>query len=120
MIDFTVSPIQNTMTNHSRMGVRGERRKNFRVEWNSPGTIYDLERQLARPCVLSNFSNTGAKITGLIFGTVPDEFILRITRGRTHKCHVLWRSDDAIGVQFSSRMTKAEELNLERALEPAQ
>jgi hypothetical protein len=100
--------------------MRGERRKNFRVDWNAPATIYDLERRLARPCVLSNFSNTGARIAGVRSSTIPDEFILRITRGRTHKCHVLWRSDDALGVKFTGRMTKTEELNLEQgAWEPA-
>jgi hypothetical protein len=101
--------------------MRGERRKNFRVDWNAPATIYDLERRLARPCVLSNFSNTGAKIAGVRSSTFPDEFILRITRGRTHKCLVLWRSDDALGVKFTGRMTKVEELNLEHGVwEPAQ
>jgi hypothetical protein len=90
--------------------MRSERRKSFRVDWNAPATIYDLERRLARPCVLSNFSNTGAKITGVRPNTMPDEFILRITNDRIHKCHVLWRSDDAIGVRFTARVTKAEEL----------
>jgi hypothetical protein len=28
-----------------------ERRKNFRVEWNSPATIYDVDRHLERPCI---------------------------------------------------------------------
>jgi hypothetical protein len=101
-------------TNHRNEGMRGKRRKNFRVEWNSPATIYDMERRLARPCILSNFSNGGAKITGVRASTIPDEFALRITCGRTHKCQVLWLSDDALGVEFTGRMTKAEELNLER------
>jgi PilZ domain len=101
--------------------MRGERRKNFRVDWNAPATIYDLERRLARPCILSNFSNTGAKITGVMSSTVPDEFILRITRDRTHQCYVLWRFDDALGVKFIGRLTKAEELNLEQGVwEPVQ
>jgi hypothetical protein len=79
-------------------GMRGERRKNFRVEWNSPATIYDVERRLARPCVLINFSNTGAQITGVRSSTIADEFMLCITLGRTHKCRVIWRSDNALGV----------------------
>jgi PilZ domain len=79
-----------------------ERRRNFRVEWNSPATIHDLERDLVRPCILSNFSNTGARITGVRADTIPDEFVLRITggRGRTRKCRVLWRSGDTLGVEF--------------------
>ena len=73
------------------------------VEWNSPATIY--EGQLARPCIVSNFSNGGAKIVGVKATTMPDEFLLCITpgHGRTHKCRVRWRSDDAIRVQFTDR-----------------
>jgi hypothetical protein len=84
-----------------------ERRKNFRVEWNSPATIYDLERDLARPCILSNFSNTGARITGIVASTVPDEFMLRITGGRrgTRRCRVLWRCDDTLGAEFTDHKT---------------
>ena len=80
-----------------------ERRRNFRVEWNSPATIHDLERDLVRPCILSNFSNTGARITGVRADTIPNEFMLRITggRGRTRRCRVLWRSDDTLGVEFA-------------------
>jgi hypothetical protein len=89
--------------------MRGERRKNFRVEWHSPATIYDVDRELLRPCILSNFSNTGARITGVIATTIPDEFVLCITLGRTRKCRVIWRSDDALGVEFTDRVEKTED-----------
>ena len=87
--------------------MRGERRKNFRVEWNSPATIYDVERRLDRPCILNNFSNSGAKITGVRADTIPNEFLLSITASRTHKCRVLWRSNDSIGVEFFDGPTQA-------------
>ena len=89
--------------------MRRERRKHFRVEWNSPATIY--EGRLARPCIVSNFSNGGAKIVGVKAITIPDEFMLRITpgHGRIRKCRVLWRSDDAIRVQFIDRIASTEE-----------
>ena len=51
-----------------------ERRQSFRVEWNSPATIHD--GSLERPCILSNFSNTGAKITGVEKGF--DNFSARL------------------------------------------
>jgi hypothetical protein len=38
---------------------RLERRKNFRVNWNLPATIYDVERHLERPCILSDPSGGG-------------------------------------------------------------
>src|ERR1700746_385462 len=78
----------------------GERRQSFRVEWNSPATIHD--GSLDRPCILSNFSNTGAKITGVVPATIPDEFMLSITpRGRKRACRVRWRYGEAGGVQFT-------------------
>jgi hypothetical protein len=80
--------------------MRRDRRNNFRVEWHSPATLYD--GTLARPCILSNFSNGGAKITGVRTATIPDEFGLRITpRRRIHVCRVVWRTDDALGVEFT-------------------
>jgi hypothetical protein len=80
--------------------MRRDRRNNFRVEWQSPATLYD--GTLARPCILSNFSNGGAKITGVRAMTIPDEFGLRIApRRRMHICRVIWRTDDALGVQFT-------------------
>jgi len=79
-----------------------ERRKNFRVEWSSPGKIYHRNGRFARLCIVSNFSNGGARITGVEPGTVPDEFILRIfPRGRAYECHVTWRSKNGLGVEFA-------------------
>jgi hypothetical protein len=87
-----------------------ERRKHFRVEWNFPATFHDLERDLVRPCILSNFSNSGAEITGVRAGTVPDVFMLQITRevNRTRKCRVIWRTDDTIGVEFMDCVTNSD------------
>jgi hypothetical protein len=62
--------------------------------------------EFVRPCILSNFSNGGARITGVRAETFPDEFMLRLTpHGRIHKCRVLWRTDDAVGVRFTDRET---------------
>ena len=78
-----------------------ERRKNFRVEWNSPGKIYDRNGRFERHCIVSDFSDGGAKIVGLEPNTVPDEFILRISpHGHDDRCRVAWRSKDGLGVEF--------------------
>src|SRR5271156_3484951 len=88
-----------------------ERRKNFRVEWNSQAKIYDRSGRFARRCVVSNFSNGGAKIAGLDPSTVPDEFLLRISpRGRPQECHVTWRSKDDLGVKFTGNAIEGNEL----------
>ncbi len=98
-----------------------ERRRNFRVEWNSPATIHDLERNLIRPCILSNFSNQGARITGVMASTIPDEFMLRITGGRggTRKCRVLWRSNDTLGAEFTDYKANEADANQATAREDA-
>jgi hypothetical protein len=88
--------------------VSRERRKNFRIEWNSAATLYDRHGRRTRPCIVDNFSNGGAKISGIRPETVPDEFMLRITpHSPPRKCHVIWRSADALGVEFTDR--RAEE-----------
>jgi hypothetical protein len=83
-----------------------ERRKNFRVEWNSPATIYDSKKQLIYPCLLKDFSNGGAKIAATAITDIPDEFVLRIASGRagTRKCRVLWRTASMLGVEFADRL----------------
>ena len=92
-----------------------ERRKNFRVEWNSPARIYDPDGHFDRQCIVSNFSNGGARIIGLKPDSVPDEFILRISPNcRAQKCHVIWRSNDALGVEFTESAKDVSELGRRR------
>ena len=95
-----------------------ERRQSFRVEWNSPATIHD--GSLDRPCILSNFSNTGAKLTKVVPATIPDEFMLSITpRGRKRACRARWRYGEAVGVEFTDRGEGVEELAAGNVREPA-
>jgi hypothetical protein len=92
-----------------------ERRRNFRVEWNSPATIHDPQRRLDRPCILSNFSNGGAEITGVRADTIPDEFLLQITRHDVRKCHAVWRTDDTVGVKFIGLVTADDQVDQSEA-----
>ncbi len=83
--------------------MRRERRRTLRVEWNSPATIYEIDGSTRWPCIVSDISNLGAKVTGVNPTSVPDEFMLRITRrGPPRKCRVLWRSQasETIGAVF--------------------
>jgi hypothetical protein len=80
--------------------------KNFGVQADLAARIFYGER--VRPCIVSNLSNGGAKITGVRTYTFPREFMLRATpHGRIHKCQVLWRTDDALGVRFADWDTGA-------------
>jgi hypothetical protein len=79
-----------------------ERRKNFRVEWKSPANIYDRNGRFSRPCIVSNFSNGGAKIIGVEPSKVPNKFILQISpHSRPYQCYVIRRSKDSLGVKFT-------------------
>jgi hypothetical protein len=93
-----------------------ERRKDFRVEWNCPATIHDSERNLARPCVLSSFSNGGAQITGVRADTIPNEFVLEITHDDIRKCRVIWRTDDTLGVEFTRQEGGSDPATLKSAV----
>jgi PilZ domain len=81
--------------------VRRDRRKNFRVEWNLPATIYDVGRHLERPCIPVDVSNSGAKIAGVRSHTIPDEFRLRTPLGDRRSCRVIWRTEDTLGIEFT-------------------
>jgi hypothetical protein len=97
------------MINLRKIPMAAERRKNFRVEWHSQAMIYDCDSDWAGTCILADFSNGGAKIKGVTVSTVPDHFLLRaVGLRKTHKCHVLWRTADAVGVEFMDRPSSPE------------
>jgi hypothetical protein len=91
------------MPQHLDTRVRLDRRTNFRVEWNLPATIYDADRHLERPCILSDLSSSGASLTGVRASTIPDEFRLRTPLGDRRVCRVVWRTENALGVMFTDR-----------------
>jgi hypothetical protein len=92
------------MSNHPDRPARRDRRKNFRLGWNLPATIYDVGRHLERPCILVDFSNGGAKIAGVRAYTIPDEFRLRTPLGDRRSCRVIWRTEDTLGVEFTDHV----------------
>jgi hypothetical protein len=92
------------MSNHPDRPARRDRRKNFRLGWNLPATIYDVGRHLERACILVDFSNDGAKIAGVRAYTIPDEFRLRTPLGDRRSCRVIWRTEDTLGVEFTDHV----------------
>jgi PilZ domain len=94
-----------------------ERRHNIRVEWHSPGKIYDGDGDWRCRCTINDLSNGGAKITGVTVSEIPDQFMLRIARGPTgtRKCRVLWRSADTLGVEFVDSLARADQRSSGRA-----
>ena|ERR671918_338058 len=80
-----------------------DRRQHLRVEWFDTGTVELGNGLPQRPCVVTNLSNGGAKLSGLDAATLPDEFILRLTSSRNsaRKCQVIWREKHELGVEFA-------------------
>ena len=89
------------MPRDPKTGLWLERRKHFRVTWNLAATIYDVGRHLERPCILSDLSDGGARLSGVRANTIPDEFRLRTPLGGRRTCHVVWRTDNELGVRFT-------------------
>jgi hypothetical protein len=91
------------MPQHPDTRMRRDQRRNFRVEWKLPATIYDADRHLERPCIMSDLSDGGANLTGVRASTIPDEFRLRTPLGDRRACRVVWRTENALGVRFTDR-----------------
>jgi hypothetical protein len=80
--------------------MRNERRKNFRVEWNTAGKVVVNGRVICS-CIISNLSNGGAKISEVVTAEIPDRFVLHFSELITPRlCQVSWRRDNELGVQF--------------------
>jgi hypothetical protein len=108
------------MNNRWNEPMTHDRRKDLRVQWQSSATIRDFDNRLICACILSDFSNGGAKLTTVDASTIPDQFILGIARGRggSRKCQVLWRSNGMLGVAFTDAIPSVDEPDTARAVEP--
>jgi hypothetical protein len=72
-----------------------------------PATIYDVDRHLERPCILSYVSEGRAKLSGVRAATIPDAFRLRTLAGERRTCRVIRRTDHHLGVEFIDPCTDA-------------
>ena len=92
------------MPNDLNRPTRRDRRKHFRLRWDLPATIYDVDRHLERPCTLVDLSTGGAKLAGVRANTIPDEFRLRTPLGDRRSCRVIWRTEETLGVEFTDHV----------------
>lgn len=51
-------------------------------------------------CMMLDISEHGARVRVDDAGSVPEEFLLRITGGMSRWCRIAWRSYQEIGVSF--------------------
>ena len=92
------------MPNDLNRPTRRDRRKHFRLRWDLPATIYDVDRHLERPCTLVDLSTGGAKLAGVRANTIPEEFRLRTPLGDRRSCRVIWRTEGTLGVEFTDQV----------------
>jgi hypothetical protein len=73
-----------------------------------------LEANQLHGCVLSDVSDTGARIDVEDSKPIPDEFMLLLASNGSaqRKCHVVWRKPRQIGVKFERRLAGAERATL--------
>jgi hypothetical protein len=79
-----------------------ERRKVTRRRTLKTGRIVFNNRFSAMDCAVRNLSSQGAML--LVSGPhgIPDEFVLELDEGSIlHDCHVIWREEKRIGVEFT-------------------
>jgi PilZ domain len=64
-----------------------------------------LEADMLHGCVMSDISDTGARLDIDDSQIIPDDFTLLLTsNGSAHrKCHVVWRKPRQLGVTFERR-----------------
>ena len=60
-------------------------------------------------CVVSDVSETGARIDVQDSSSLPDHFVLMLTSNGTARrfCRVMWRKPTQVGVQFTRTMAEA-------------
>jgi len=77
-----------------------ERRKAQRSRALKAGTI-SFNRDAAIDCRVRNLSNIGACLEVASHVGIPDNFMLLVSYDNLRQsCHVIWRSDTRMGVEF--------------------
>jgi hypothetical protein len=73
-----------------------------------------LEPGQLHGCVLSDISNTGARIDVEDSKTVPDQFMLWLSNSGSarRKCRVIWRKPHQVGVKFERRLATSDRATL--------
>lgn len=103
---LTVAPADKPMTHDQRKSRRRPLNYLARLELR-PGR--------AVGCMLSDISDTGARLEVPYPDKVPDRFRLWLTQSGTARrtCEVVWRKAHQMGVKFDRRLTDAQRTTLQ-------
>jgi hypothetical protein len=80
----------------------GEKRRSPRKHLRYPGEIDIGDGSALRKCLLSDISDTGARVMIEKPDEIPDKVMLLLghERGARRRCKVVWREDKQIGLEF--------------------
>jgi hypothetical protein len=83
---------------------RKNQRRGNRQTFAAPrvARIISVDGTRSFQCKVSDISQSGAKLTTIDAGTVPDTFFLALSaNGSAHRsCEIVWRTAKAVGVRF--------------------
>lgn len=86
-----------------------DQRRNRRRSLRYPARIVSVDGRETMPCVVTDVSQTGARVKVEDGGSLPDDFILRLAGGENPRrvCHLVWRAKSQAGVRFEKEGAKA-------------
>lgn len=78
-----------------------------------------LEGDMQRSCMLSDISETGARIDVDPTDELPDRFVLLLSGNGAprRKCRIVWRAPAQVGVNFDGRLPPDERTGLVPAMD---
>jgi PilZ domain len=78
-------------------------RKKQRKPVSMAGFIYTIDGWPISECKMLDISEGGAKLSLSSSETVPDEFLLSLSRNGNvrRRCHLRWRKEGVFGVRFT-------------------
>ncbi len=79
----------------------GDKRRSQRQALKYPAKI-DIGSGMQVPCLLSDVSASGARLTLQSPGDIPEQFALLLAaeHGVQRECKVMWREENQLGVEF--------------------
>jgi hypothetical protein len=81
--------------------------------------VLDLPEGVQRGCMLSDISQTGARIDVETADELPDHFVLLLSGNGSprRKCRIVWRQPTQVGVSFDGRLPPDERTGLVPAMD---
>lgn len=86
-----------------------DKRRSQRRPLRYPARIVSVDGRETITCVLTDVSQTGARVRIEDDGALPDDFILRLAEGNSPRrvCRLVWRAKSQAGVRFEKEEGEA-------------